>query len=180
MPLLQAAAARGLADPERTGPLLDGWSRFAVRHLLDETDAPRRGSRSGHIAPRLYDMPWLARFFHDRHRAHGREEGLERAARIIERRFDLSRVTHLSIDVSPAATAVCDALDTVGQTARAGRLRDPLVVGARRFARLARHLPAREVGYEQVIVAPLLDLLGDAYALTGDAVFHDAIEERLP
>ncbi|MFC8390842.1 MULTISPECIES: hypothetical protein [unclassified Streptomyces] len=108
------------------------------------------------------------------------EEDLERAARIIERRFDLGGATHLSIDDSPTTTAVCDALDTVGQTARAGRLRDLLVDSARRFARLGRHLPAHEVSYEQAIVAPLLDLLGDAYALTGDAVFHDAIEERLP
>ncbi|WP_371100832.1 hypothetical protein [Streptomyces sp. PU_AKi4] len=45
---------------------------------------------------------------------------------------------------------------------------------------MGRHLPAHEVSYEQAIVAPLLDLLSDAYALTGDAVFRDAIEERLP
>ncbi|WP_371100833.1 hypothetical protein [Streptomyces sp. PU_AKi4] len=73
MPLLQAAATRGLADPEQTGPLLDGWSRFAVRHLLDDTDAPRRGSQTWHLEPRLYDMPWLARFFLGRHRAHDRK-----------------------------------------------------------------------------------------------------------
>ncbi|MDN3264702.1 hypothetical protein QWJ26_33855 [Streptomyces sp. CSDS2] len=144
--LLQAATARGLADPEETGPLLDGWSRFAVRHLLDETGAPRRGSQSRHLPPRLYDMPWPARFFHDRHRARGREEDLERAARVIERRFDLGGATHLSIDVSPTTTAVCDSL----------------------------------VNYEQAIVAPLLDLLRDAYALTGETLFHDALEERLP
>ncbi|WP_210953489.1 hypothetical protein [Streptomyces sp. RT42] len=178
--LLQAATVRGLADPEETGSLLDGWSRFAVRHLLDETDAPRRGSQTWHLEPRLYDMPWLARFFLDRHRAHGREEDLERAARIIERRFDLGGATHLSIDDSPTTTAVCDALDTAGQSARAARLREQLVDSARRFARLGRQLPAHEVSYEQAIVAPLLDLLSDAYALTGEAVFHDAIEERLP
>ncbi|MDI3101392.1 hypothetical protein QJ054_30530 [Streptomyces sp. AN-3] len=178
--LLQAATVRGLADPEETDPLLDGWSRFAVRHLLDETDAPRRGSQTWHLEPRLYDMPWLARFFLDRHRAHGREEDLERAARIIERRFDLGGATHLSIDDSPTTTAVCDALDTAGQNARAARLCEQLVDSARRFARLGRQLPAHEVSYEQAIVAPLLDLLSDAYALTGEAVFHDAIEERLP
>ncbi|MFD0319067.1 hypothetical protein [Streptomyces flavalbus] len=178
--LLQAATAHGLADPRETGPLLDGWSDFAVRHLLDASDAPRRGSQSWHIEPRLYDMPWLARFFHDRYQAHGRAEDLERAARVIERRFDLGGATHLSIDVSPATTAVCDTLDTVGQTARADRLRDQLVDSARQFLRMGRQLPAHEVSYEQAIVAPLLDLLSDAYALTGEALFHDAVEERLP
>ncbi|MEV5886851.1 hypothetical protein AB0L74_29955 [Streptomyces sp. NPDC052020] len=178
--LLQAATARGLADPEQTGPLLDGWSRFAVRHLLDETDAPRRGSQTRHLEPRLYDMPWLARFFLDRHRAHSREEDLERAARIIERRYDLGGTTHLSIDDSPTTTAVCHGLDAAGQTARADRLRDLLVDSARRFARMGRYLPAHEVNYEQAIVAPLLDLLSDTYALTGETLFHDAIQERLP
>jgi len=178
--LLQAAVAHGLADAAEIDPLLDGWSRFAVRHLLDETDAPRRGSQSWHIEPRLYDMPWLARFFLDRHRTHDREEDLERAARIIERRFDLGGSAHLSIDVSPATAAVCDSLEAVGQTSRAGRLRDRLVDSAREFARMGRRLPAHEVNYEQAIVAPLLDLLSDAYTLTGEALFHDAIEERLP
>ncbi|NUP15177.1 MAG: hypothetical protein HOZ81_03550 [Streptomyces sp.] len=178
--LLQAAVAHGLADAAEVEPLLDGWSRFAVRHLLDETDAPRRGSQSWHIEPRLYDMPWLARFFLDRYRAQDREEDLERAARIIERRFDLGGSAHLSIDVSPATAAVCDSLAAAGQTARAGRLRDRLVDSAREFARMGRRLPAHEVNYEQAIVAPLLDLLSDAYTLTGEALFHDAIEERLP
>lgn len=55
--LLQAAAARGLADPEEIAPLLDGWSRFARHHLLDETAAPRRGSQNWRPGPRLYDTP---------------------------------------------------------------------------------------------------------------------------
>ncbi|MEU1049857.1 hypothetical protein ABZ400_32555 [Streptomyces sp. NPDC005897] len=86
MLLLQAATARGPADPEQADPLLDGWSRFAVRparrHRRPVSLIPER-----HIEPRLYDMPWLARFFLDRYQAQGREEDLERAARIIERRF---------------------------------------------------------------------------------------------
>ncbi|MEV7394613.1 MULTISPECIES: hypothetical protein [unclassified Streptomyces] len=67
--LLQAAVARGLADAEEIDPLLEDWSGFARRHLLDDTAAPRRGSQTWHIGPRLYDTPWPARFFHDRHRA---------------------------------------------------------------------------------------------------------------
>jgi endonuclease/exonuclease/phosphatase family metal-dependent hydrolase len=94
---LPAAAARGLADPEVVDPLLDGWSAFARRHLLDATDAPRRGSQCWHGGPRLYDTPWLAQFFHDRHLAQGREADLDRAARIIERSFALGGATHLSI-----------------------------------------------------------------------------------
>ncbi|RKN43762.1 hypothetical protein [Streptomyces hoynatensis] len=178
--LLQQAAARGLADPEEPGPLLEGWSRFAVRHLLDETGAPRRGSFSRHIKPRLYDMPWLAQFFHDRYCVHGREEDLARAACILERSFELGGATHLSIGSSPTTTAVCGSLQAAGQAVRAAALRDRLVDSAREFVARGRRLPAHEVNYEQSMVAPLIDLLTDAHALTGEAVFHDAISERLP
>ncbi|MGP4006110.1 hypothetical protein [Streptomyces sp. 4N124] len=178
--LLQAAAARGWADPEEIDPLLDGWSRFACRYLLDDNDAPRRGSQDHHTGVRLYDMPWLARFFHDRHRAHGRTDDLDRAARILERSYALGGALHLSIGLSPAVLDVCDSLDASGQSDRARTLRDQLVDSARQFVRLGRQLPAHEVNYEQSIVAPLVDLLTDAHTVTGDPAFHDAVAERLP
>lgn len=178
--LLQTAAARGLADPEETEPLLDGWSQFARTHLLDETAAPRRGSQNWHTGPRLYDTPWLAHFFHDRHRANGRPEDLDLAARILERGFELGGAAHLSIGLSPATLAVGAALDTAGQKDRAESLRTQLIGSARQFVAMGRRLPAHEVAYEQSIVAPLLDLLVDAHTLTGDPAFLDAAAERLP
>ncbi|WP_051828530.1 hypothetical protein [Streptomyces bicolor] len=178
--LLQAAAARGWADPDEIDPLLEGWSRFARRHLLDDTAAPRRGSQTWHTGPRLYDSPWLARFFHDRHLVHGRDDDLDLAARVLERNLELGGTAHLSILLSPAALPVCDSLDAWGQPGRAAALRDQLVDSARRFVRLGRRLPAHEVNYEQSIVAPLLDLLCDAHTLTGDPVFLDAVTQRLP
>ncbi|MEU6352489.1 hypothetical protein ABZ896_24720 [Streptomyces sp. NPDC047072] len=176
--LLQAATAHGLADPELTEPLLDGWSRFARHHLLDETCAPRRGSQDGQT--RLYDTPWLARFFHDRHRAHGTGDDLDLAARVLERSFELGGSGHLSIGLSPTTLAVCGSLDATGQSGRADALRGQLVDSAEQFVRMGRRLPAHEVNYEQSIVAPLIDLLADAHRLTGDAVFLDAVAERLP
>ncbi|MEU0390155.1 hypothetical protein [Streptomyces chartreusis] len=178
--LLQAAAARGLADAEEIEPLLEGWSRFARRHLLDESAAPRRGSQYWQGGPRLYDTPWLARFFDGRHRANGGEEDLDLAARILERSFELGGAAHLSIGISPTTLEVCGSLAAAGQHDRAELLRDQLVDSARRFVAMGRHLPAHEVSYEQSIVAPLIDLLVDAHTLTGDAVFQDAAAERLP
>ncbi|MDT7840253.1 glycoside hydrolase family protein [Streptomyces justiciae] len=178
--LLQAAATRGWADPAETDPLLDGWSAFACRYLLDDTDAPRRGSQDHDSGPRLYDMPWLARFFHDRYQAHGRADDLDRAARILERSYAMGGALHLSIGLSPAVLDVCDRLEAAGQADRAQALRGQLIDSAREFVRLGRKLPAHEVNYEQSIVAPLLDLLSDAHALTGDPVLLDAVAERLP
>ncbi len=178
--LLQAAVAHGLADAAETDPLLEGWAVFARRHLLDDTAAPRRGSQTWHTGPRLYDTPWLARFFHDRHHAHGRPDDLGLAARILERSFELGGATHLSIGLSPTTLAVCAALDADGQPGRADKLRDQLIGSARTFVAKGRQLPAHEVAYEQSMVAPLLDLLTDAHTLTGDPVFLDAVAERLP
>ncbi|MFI9831158.1 hypothetical protein ACIHIX_26170 [Streptomyces sp. NPDC051913] len=178
--LLQAAVARGLADVAEIDPLLEGWAAFARRHLLDDTAAPRRGSQTWHTGPRLYDTPWLARFFHDRHRFHGRSDDLDLAARILERSFELGGAGHLSIGLSPTTLAVCAALETDAQPDRADNLRDRLIGSARTFVAAGRQLPAHEVAYEQSIVAPLLDLLTDAHTLTGDPLFHDAIAERLP
>ncbi|KPI11488.1 hypothetical protein OK074_2820 [Actinobacteria bacterium OK074] len=175
--LLQAAAAHGLADADEMDPLLDGWSRFACRHLLDESNAPRRGSQDQQV--RLYDTPWLASFFDDRYRVQGRDEDLERAAGIIERSFELGGARHLSIGLSPTTLALCDSLEAGGQSGRAEKLRTQLVDSARQFVRMGRQLPAHEVNYEQSIVAPLLDLIVDAYTVTGDAVFREAVAERL-
>ncbi|GAB2981007.1 hypothetical protein GCM10023080_053950 [Streptomyces pseudoechinosporeus] len=49
--LLQLATARGWADPEQTGPLLDGWARFVRAHLLDDTAAPPRLPELVHRPP---------------------------------------------------------------------------------------------------------------------------------
>ncbi|MBR8639203.1 hypothetical protein KEF29_07375 [Streptomyces tuirus] len=178
--LLQAAVARGLADAEEIEPLLEGWAGFARRHLLDESAAPRRGSQTWHTGPRLYDTPWLAGFFDDRHRAHGRQDDLDLAVRILERSFELGGAAHLSIGLSPTTLAVCGSLEAAGQPDRAEKLREQLIDSARTFVAAGRRLPAHEVAYEQSIVAPLLDLLTDAHTLTGDPLFHDAIAERLP
>ncbi len=106
-------------------------------------------------------MPWLVRFFRDRYQAQSPEEDLERAARIIERRFARS------------------GLDAAGQIARAERLRDRLVDTAGQFTRMGRQLPRPRGELRAAIVTPLLDFLSDAYALTGGALFHDAIDEQL-
>ncbi|MEU5871059.1 hypothetical protein AB0A73_05790 [Glycomyces sp. NPDC047369] len=174
--LLQLAALRGWADPAAVGPLLDGWAAFAAAHLLDADATPTRGSLVGQV-PRLYDAPWLAHFFLDRHRLTGDPAALDLAARIIERNFALGGTAHLSITLSETTVAIAAAL---GDTPRADALRTNLIASARHFTGLGRNLPAHEVNYEQSIVAPLIDLLTAAYELTGDQEFLDAAAERLP
>ncbi|MGW0786559.1 hypothetical protein [Streptomyces sp. NPDC002913] len=178
--LLQLATERGWLERSATEPLLDGWARFARAHLLDGTGAPHRGSRMHHLGPRLYDAPWLSQFFHDRYRTTGEKDDLDLAARILDRNLELGGGEHLSLMLSGTALAVAGALESAGEGNRARVLRHGVIGSARHFVRAGSGLPPHEVAYEQSMVAPLIDLLTDAYTLTGDAVFHRAVEERLP
>ncbi|MQM26029.1 hypothetical protein GFD30_10670 [Glycomyces sp. NEAU-7082] len=177
--LIQLAALRGWVDAEEVEPLLSGWAEFAWRHLLDGEATPTRGTQIPRL-PRLYDAPWLAQFFHDRYRLRSDAAALDKAARIVERNFALGGIEHLSIHLSETVLAIAESLDAAGGSARAEALREGIVASARHFVKAGKGLPAHEVNYEQSIVAPLVDLLIAAHAVTGEQVFHDGIAERLP
>ncbi|GAA4974618.1 hypothetical protein [Kineococcus glutinatus] len=177
--MLQHGLSRGWVDAS-VDEALDGWAAFARACLIDATGAPRRGSQDHHTGIRLYDSPWLARFFLLRHAYRHRAEDLDLAARLLERALELGIGRFLTIGFSEVAVAVADALEADGQPARATSLRDAVIAGARYFAELGERLPGHEVAYEQAIVAPLLNLLIDAHRLSGDPFLLDAISARLP
>lgn len=177
--LVQLAALRGWVDADEVDPLLEGWAEFAWTRLLDGGATPTRGTQIP-LLPRLYDAPWLAQFFSDRHRLHARAVDLDRAARIIERNFALGGGAHLSITLSETTLDIAAGLERSGQRERAEALRSGLVESAHHFMKAGKGLPAHEVNYEQSIVAPLLDVLIAAHSLTGEQAFRDAVTERLP
>jgi hypothetical protein len=177
--MLQHGLGRGWVDPA-VDDALDGWAAFARRHLIDASAAPRRGSQDQHTGIRLYDSPWLAQFFLERFAYHRRDDDLALAARILERAVELGIGRFLTIGFSDVMRDAAAALDAAGHRARAAALRAALVASARYFAEAGAALPAHEVSYEQSIVAPLLNLLSEAYRVTGDEQFLDAVRERLP
>ena len=177
--MLQQALTRGWIDPS-ADEALDNWAAFARKHLIDTSAAPRRGSQDHHAGIRLYDSPWLARFFLLRYQHHHRVEELDLAGRLLERALELGIARILTIGFSEIAVAVSDALADAGQAARASSLRDAVVASGRSFAQLGADLPGHEVAYEQGIVAPLLNVLIDAHRLSGDEHLLDAIRLRLP
>lgn len=177
--MLQHAAMRGWADPS-VDDALEGWSAFAKKHLMDSTAAPRRGSQQHHAGIRLYDSPWLARFYLLRYKQHGSSEDLDLAAKLLERAFELGIGNILTIGFSEIATDVGDALENNGQLDRATAIRDAVIASGRHFTGLGENLPGHEVAYEQAIVAPLLNLLIDTHRLTGDDDLLEEIKTRLP
>ncbi|GAA4775324.1 hypothetical protein [Microbacterium gilvum] len=177
--MLQHAHARGWLDDDAAAAL-DGWAAFARAHLIDDSAAPRRGSQHQHAGIRLYDSPWLARFFLLRHAHGGRIDDLDLSARLLERGLELGLARILTIGFSEVAVAVADALVDAGQAERSQGLRDAVVESGRFFAGLGAELPGHEVAYEQAIVAPLLHTLIDAHAITGDPALLEEIRRRLP
>lgn len=177
--MLQHTLERGWIE-EEVDEILEGWGAFARAHLLDDSAAPRRGSQQHHVGIRLYDSPWLARFFLRRHRWARHDEDLELAARILERGLELGIGRVLTIGFTEVLLDVATALEAAGQRERAERLREGLVCSAHHFVELGIDLPGHEVAYEQSMVAPLLSLLTGAYRLTGEAGLLEAIRERLP
>lgn len=176
--LLQLARNRNWLS-EATDIALDGWAQFARTSLVDASGTPRRGSHDT-TGPRLYDSSWLAEFFLARFVQTADVEDLDLAYRIVSRAFELGATRFLAIGFSETCVALAAALATAGRVEHADEIRDRLVHSARYFLDRGRDLPAHEVAYEQSMVAPLLNLFIDAYTLTADSQFHDAIVERLP
>lgn len=177
--MLQQALLRGWLD-ESVDVALEGWAEFARTHLIDSSAAPRRGSQAHHVGIRLYDSPWLARFFLLRYERRRCSDDLDLAARLLERGLELGIGRLLTIGFSEIVVAVADALAASSDSARADSLRAALVNSARYFVEIGTDLPGHEVAYEQSMVAPLLNLLIDAHRLCGDPALLEAIRERLP
>lgn len=178
--LLQQAVRRGLVAQGAYDDLLEGWSGFAQTHLLDTTFAPRRGSQDQHTGPRFYDAPWLAEFFHERFLTTENPLDLEIAQKILARSFDLGIGRFLAIGLSETCVSVAETLERTGKLAAAHELRSNVIASARTFIKAGRDLPGHEVAYEQSMVAPLVELMSDAWRLTGQHEFLDAARERLP
>jgi hypothetical protein len=180
MPLLlqQARRHRWGAAAELDRALHD-FDRFCRTHLVDNTGAVFEDSfhRTAH---RLYNFPWLATFFLEQSRLYQRTEDRELAVRIIERYYDLDGDRFLAIGLGDCVRALVADLAQRDDHATAGRLRSLLLAHADHFVERGHDLPVHEVNYEQLIVAPLLELLLAAYALDPQERYAHALRERLP
>ncbi|MFF3501099.1 hypothetical protein [Streptomyces sp. NPDC003247] len=176
--MLQLARRLGWLSAE-VDEELDGWAHFAREHLLEADYTPRRGSNVTD-PPRLYDMPWLSRFYLERYLWNRDETMLGHAAGILERAFHRGIERFLAIGLAAVTVRTATELEAAGHEQRATELRDRLVASARHFVAQGDDLPAHEVAYEQSIIAPLINLYSEAYRLTGDGVFLDANRAALP
>lgn len=177
--LMQRAVTNGWMGQE-AADAVEAWEEFCLDSLLDEELTPRRGSQvhSG-SETRLYDLPWHGQFFLTRYRHTGEERHLDTAAKLYERYFALGAEQFLGVMSSEFCHELCVALEEAGHTERAEGLKQRLVASAKYFLDLGYDLPAHEVIYEQSIVAPLVNLFIDAFEISQDQIYLEAVEETL-
>ncbi|GAA3627910.1 hypothetical protein GCM10022223_51520 [Kineosporia mesophila] len=154
--LLQQARLRGWGDADALDAALHGWAAYARARLITADHDVLWGSDTPQEKIRLYNFPWMARFFADQYVLYRQPGDLELAATLIERVYHLGADQHLLIGHPEAVLQVADLLP---DQARADALRERLRRHALNFADLGTDLPAHEVNYEQSMVAPLVSLL---------------------
>jgi hypothetical protein len=163
--LLQEAVRHGCADADAQEALA-AYRCFVREQVLTPDGRAREDSQRPEASPRLYDLPWLVLLFCD--------SEPEVALRILRAYYDGGGERFLAIGAGLAAQRL------------AGALSDPaeviglLLAHARACVSAGGDLPAHEVNFEQSMVAPLLEILCCARAVSGDASLDAEIVERLP
>lgn len=176
--LLQLGRRLGHLDASVDAPLA-AWTAFARAHLLEPDFTVRRGS-DHRGEPRLYDAPWLARFFHERFLGTGDVEHLDVSTAIVEQNFALGVRSFLAIGLAEVTQDLIARWSERGDAERAASLRALILDSADHFERAGTRLPAHEVNYEQSITAPLVNLFITAHELSGEQRYADAVALTLP
>lgn len=125
----------------------------------------------GRHDPRLYNVPWFARFLLD-------QGDVDGATRIVDRYYALGGEHYLAFGVGPLLRDLASA-STVRPDG-ADRMLGYLAGHAARFLDYGEDLPPHEVNYEQSMVAPLLELLVAAYRTAPGDIDGAQLRRRLP
>ena len=175
--LLQEALRHGHADdPAETAAAAGAYRRFVTDDLLTGTHELRSDSHRPEASTRLYDIPWLVLLLaeHDPGRALAALRGF----------YERGGERFLAIGAGLAALDLAAALRAGRRDEEAAAVDGLLRGHARASIATGDDLPAHEVNYEQSMVAPLLEILCAARAVTTDqdeqAELDAAIAHRLP
>lgn len=130
------------------------------------------GHFGGRTEPRLYNVPWVARFLLD-------AGDLDAAARVVTRFYALGGERFLAFELGSVVGDLAAALCEAGREQEAGQLTGRLPDQARTYLAYGEDLPAHEVNFEQSMVAPLLDVLLAARRVQPDLVPDGELLRRL-
>jgi hypothetical protein len=169
--LLQEALRHGHA-PEGTEAAAEAFRRFVTERLLTDANELRSDSHRAEASSRLYDIPWLVLLL--------AEHDPDRALAALRGFYARGGERFLAIGAGIAARELAAALRAGGRDGEADEVVALLHGHARASIEAGEDLPAHEVNYEQSMVAPLLEILCCARALSGDESLDGEIVERLP
>ena len=150
---------------------LDRYAEYVLRELYDEktgevfNDAPRC---SDYI--RLYNDPWMCRFFLEMYCLTEDSAYLDRYMRCIARFYQLGESHFYAIAV-PMYESV-KIFEKAGRTEDVKTLLKFYREHGDYIAACGRDYPAHEVAYEQSIVAPAASYMGELYRLTGEEKYR--------
>lgn len=178
--LLQLARQHGLlddADVARCDAVLAAHTAFLTEQVVDPDG--RVVDDVDHGGTRLYNSPWFARWFLDRHEGSNDLADLELATRIVERYYADGGAKFLAFGLGGLGRRLAAAWQGRGDAVRAEGLEQLVVEHARTVLGFGDALPGHEVNYEQSMVAPLVDLLCQAHLIDPVAVPAEEIATRV-
>ncbi|OGV60039.1 MAG: hypothetical protein A2498_01175 [Lentisphaerae bacterium RIFOXYC12_FULL_60_16] len=175
--LLQLARQRNWGDTAAIDTALTDFSRYCRRHLVDPDGSVMEDSF--HRTPRrLYNFPWAAHCFIGQYRLYRHRDDLLTAWKILDRYYAMGG-THFLAFLGECAPMILEDLVAAGHKREAARLRARILRHADYFVSLGRDLPRHEVNYEQTVVAPLVQLLENAYRIKPARRYADALRETM-
>lgn len=176
--LLQEVRRRGWGRPDELDEILDRHLNFVRTRVVDPDGTVHDDSR--HHGPlRLYNFGWYALLFLNQHRLTGSDDDLALAVSIVDRYYVLGGERFLAFALGPILRHLAHELGLLGDDIAASRMHDHLLRHARTFVELGDELPRHEVNYEQSMVAPLLDLMLNAYQVDPTVVPAEELHRRL-
>lgn len=142
------------------------YSEYVLRELFEETTGEVFNDiRRCNDYQRLYNNSWMAVFFMELYRLWGNTKWLEHMVAAMCSYYEKGGAAFYAIGIQmPEMLAL---LDAAGMAEEKDTLQSHFMEHADTLLRTGTHYPPSEVNYEQSIVAPVAQILLDAYIISG-------------
>lgn len=177
MGILIAKYLRGREDPFLKDSLL-AYADFIRREIFNVSD----GTVSNDVCHentkvRLYNYPWVVRFFLELFDLFHSEQDLNYAVSAMRKYYELGGEKFYAFTIP--AKRLADTLNAAGKNREAEEMIECFKRHAAVIIEKANNYPAHEVSYEQSIVAPAAELLLQMYVLTGEDSYLRCAKQQL-
>ena len=157
---------------------LKQYISYVERELFDcETGVVYNDYHHNNVWNRLYNYPWVSRFYIELYRLYGKKEYLVCAYKALRSFYEQGGSHFYAIEIPVSAVIHC--LQHENMTAEKEELLASFRQHCNYIMENGLHYPAHEVNYEQSIVAPAAHILLQTYEVTKDHTYLTAAEEQI-